>query len=374
MRILFTTLPVLALLMAATAMPAHAQRPVDYVNPVIGTDGMGHTFPGACAPFGIVQLSPDNDTIPHNVNGKYQPRVYEYCAGYQHADNTLVGFSHTHFSGTGHSDLGDILVMPGTGQIRLNPGNLSGEDRVRQVAEAAGNANIPIRVGANAGSVRPELLEKYGLAEALTRSALDQCAMLEKYGFSAIKVSLKASDVPATVAACRCFAERSDLPLHIGVTEAGTPARGVIKSAVGIGALLLDGIGDTIRVSLTADPVEEVRAGIHILESCGLRSAAPEIVSCPTCGRTRIDLAGLAEKVESLVDGIKRGGGRIGLAKIAVMGCIVNGPGEARDADIGLAGGDGKVVVFRRGEPVGTFGEAEGFAFLREEILKHTEQ
>ena len=265
-------------------------------------------------------------------------------------------------------------VAAGAAEIRLNPGNLSGEDRVRQVAEAAGNANIPIRVGANAGSVRPELLKTYGLAEALVRSALDQCAMLEKYGFSAIKVSLKASDVPATVAACRCFAERSDLPLHIGVTEAGTPARGVIKSAVGIGALLLDGIGDTIRVSLTADPVEEVRAGIRILESCGLRSAAPEIVSCPTCGRTRIDLAGLAEKVESLVDGIKRGGGRIGLAKIAVMGCVVNGPGEARDADIGLAGGDGKVVVFRRGEPVGTFGEAEGFAFLREEILKHTEQ
>ena len=264
-------------------------------------------------------------------------------------------------------------IAAGAAEIRINPGNLSGEDRIRQVAEAAGNANIPIRVGSNAGSVRPELL-KLGLAEALTHSALDQCALLEKFGFHSIKVSLKASDVPATVAACRCFAERSDLPLHIGVTEAGTPARGIIKSAVGIGALLLDGIGDTIRVSLTADPVEEVRAGIRILESCGLRSAAPEIVSCPTCGRTRIDLAGLAGKVESLVDGIKRGGGRISLRKIAVMGCVVNGPGEARDADIGLAGGDGKVVVFRRGEPVGTFDEEAGFAFLREEILKHTVQ
>lgn len=263
-------------------------------------------------------------------------------------------------------------IASGVAAVRLNPGNLSGEEAVRQVAEAAGNAGIPIRVGANSGSVQ-ESLRTYGPAEALTRSALAQCALLEKYGFANIKVSLKSSGVRATVEACRYFAEVSDYPLHIGITEAGIPGRGIVKSAVGIGALLLDGVGDTLRVSLTADPVEEVRAGIRILESCGLRDAAPEIVSCPTCGRTEIDLQGLAEQVEDLVAGIKSSGKRILLKKIAVMGCVVNGPGEARDADIGLAGGRGKVVVFRHGEIAGTFSAEEGFAFLRDEILKHTE-
>lgn len=263
-------------------------------------------------------------------------------------------------------------IASGVAAVRLNPGNLSGEDAVRQVAEAAGQAGIPIRVGANAGSVQADLLQ-FGQAEALTRSALEQCAMLEKYGFSNIKVSLKSSSVASTLAACRCFADRSDYPLHIGVTEAGTPGRGIVKSAVGIGALLLNGIGDTIRVSLTADPVEEVRTGIRILESCGLRAAEPEIVSCPTCGRTEIDLVGLAEKVEDLVADIKRSGKTIHLKKIAVMGCVVNGPGEARDADIGLAGGRGKVVLFRQGEILGTYLPEDGFALLRDEILKHTE-
>ena len=264
-------------------------------------------------------------------------------------------------------------IASGVAAVRLNPGNLSGgEDAVRLVAEAAGNAGVPIRVGANAGSVQKNLLT-LGQAEALTQSVLGQCAMLEKYGFTNIKVSLKSSSVTSTAEACRCFAERSDYPMHIGVTEAGTPGRGIVKSAVGIGALLLSGIGDTIRVSLTADPVEEVRAGIRILECCGLRDAAPEIVSCPTCGRTEIDLVKLAEQVEDLVAGIKQSGRKIKLKKIAVMGCVVNGPGEARDADIGLAGGRGKVVVFRHGEPAGTFSQEEGFAFLREEILKHSE-
>ncbi len=263
-------------------------------------------------------------------------------------------------------------IASGVAAVRLNPGNLSGEDAVRRVAEAAGNAGIPIRVGANAGSVQADLLT-YGVAEALTRSALGQCAMLEKYGFSNIKVSLKSSSVQSTVEACRFFSERSDYPLHIGITEAGTPGRGIVKSSVGIGALLLAGIGDTLRVSLTADPVEEVRTGIRILESCGLRTAEPEIVSCPTCGRTEIDLIGLAEQVEDLISGIKSSGKKIRLRKIAVMGCVVNGPGEARDADIGLAGGRGKVAVFRHGEVAGTFSPEDGFAFLRDEILKHTE-
>ena len=263
-------------------------------------------------------------------------------------------------------------IASGVAAVRLNPGNLASEDAVRQVAEAAGNAGIPIRVGANAGSVQEELLN-LGQAEALTQSVLGQCAQLEKYGFTNIKVSLKSSSVAATVEACRCFAERSDYPMHIGVTEAGTPGQGIVKSAVGIGSLLLSGIGDTIRVSLTADPVEEVRAGIRILESCGLRDAAPEIVSCPTCGRTEIDLVWLAEQVEDLVANIKSSGKKIALKKIAVMGCVVNGPGEARDADIGLAGGRGKVVIFRRGEAVGTFTPDDGFAFLQDEILKHTE-
>ena len=263
-------------------------------------------------------------------------------------------------------------IASGAAAVRLNPGNLAGEDAVRQVAEAAGNAGIPIRVGGNAGSVQADLLH-LGHAEALTQSVLGQCAQLEKYGFTNIKVSLKSSSVASTVEACRCFAERSDYPMHIGVTEAGTPGQGIVKSAVGIGALLLSGIGDTIRVSLTADPVEEVRAGIRILESCGLRDAAPEIVSCPTCGRTEIDLVGLAERVEDLVANIKSSGKKIALRKIAVMGCVVNGPGEARDADIGLAGGRGKVLVFRHGEIAGTFAPEDGFAFLRDEILKHSE-
>lgn len=264
-------------------------------------------------------------------------------------------------------------IASGAAAVRLNPGNLSGgEESVRLVAEAAGDAGIPIRVGANGGSVQSDLLA-HGHAGALTRSVLGQCAMLEKYGFTDIKVSLKSSDVASTIEACRYFAERSDYPMHIGVTEAGTPGRGIVKSAVGIGALLLSGIGDTIRVSLTADPLEEVRAGIRILESCGLRAAEPEIVSCPTCGRTEIDLVGLAEKVEDLVASIKSSGKKIRLKKIAVMGCVVNGPGEARDADIGLAGGRGKVVLFRQGEIIGTFGPEEGFALLREDIQKHTE-
>ncbi|MDD3118030.1 MAG: flavodoxin-dependent (E)-4-hydroxy-3-methylbut-2-enyl-diphosphate synthase [Victivallales bacterium] len=273
-------------------------------------------------------------------------------------------------------------IAAGVHAVRINPGNIGAPERVRQVAEQAGAAGIPIRVGANSGSLPPGLLERNlsagmphdeALAEALVASALQQCRLLEEYGFTAIKVSLKASDVPITVAACRKFAARTDYPLHIGVTEAGTLRRGIIKSAAGIGALLLLGIGDTIRVSLTADPEEEVKAGLILLESLGLRDAAPEIVSCPTCGRTEIDLIGLAQQVEDLIAGIKAAGKKIGLRKIAVMGCVVNGPGEAKDADLGVAGGKGKLMLFRRGEVIGVYPEAEGWARFRDAVMSAVE-
>ncbi|MFA7230314.1 MAG: flavodoxin-dependent (E)-4-hydroxy-3-methylbut-2-enyl-diphosphate synthase [Victivallaceae bacterium] len=263
--------------------------------------------------------------------------------------------------------------------IRINPGNIGSEDSVRLVAERAGGAGISIRVGANSGSLPEGMLEQFlkrgmsredALSEALVQSALMQCGILEKYGFNEIKVSLKASDVPVTVMAYRKFATISDYPLHLGVTEAGTPARGIVKSAVGIGALLMDGIGDTIRVSLTADPEQEIITAVRILESCGLRSAEPDIVSCPTCGRTEIDLIGMAEKVEAIVDSIKASGKKIRLGKIAVMGCVVNGPGEAKDADLGIAGGKDKIVLFRFGKLIGTFNQADGFAMLQKEIIE----
>ncbi len=273
-------------------------------------------------------------------------------------------------------------IAAGVHGVRINPGNIGSEDHIRQVAEAAGIAGIPIRVGSNSGSISNKLMEQLRnsgsdnetiIAEALVKSALEQCRKLETYGFNQIKVSLKASDVPLTLLACRRFANETDYPLHLGITEAGTPGRGIIKSAVGIGALLLDGIGDTIRVSLTADPVQEVIAGIRILEACGLRSAEPEIVSCPTCGRTEIDLIVLAERVEKLIDSIKASGKRIKIKKIAVMGCIVNGPGEAKDADLGIAGaGKGRVAVFKKGKIVGTYSQEEAFEILRDEINLNT--
>lgn len=273
-------------------------------------------------------------------------------------------------------------IASGVHGVRINPGNIGSEDRIRQVAEAAGNAGIPIRVGSNSGSISNKLMEELResgnndeniIAEALVKSALEQCRKLETYGFDQIKVSLKASDVPLTLAACRRFASETDYPLHLGVTEAGTPGRGIIKSAVGIGALLLDGIGDTIRVSLTADPVQEVIAGIRILEACGLRSAEPEIVSCPTCGRTEIELITLAERVEQLINSIKASGKRIDIKKIAVMGCVVNGPGEAKDADLGIAGaGKGRVALFKHAKIIGTYAQEEAFEILKKEILQST--
>ncbi len=273
-------------------------------------------------------------------------------------------------------------ITSGVHAIRINPGNIGSDDHIRQVAEAAGNAGIPIRVGSNSGSISNKLmkeLRKSGIddeniiAEALVQSALEQCRKLESYGFNQIKVSLKASDVPLTLAACRRFAHETDYPLHLGVTEAGTPGRGIIKSAVGIGALLLDGIGDTIRVSLTADPVQEVIAGIRILEACGLRSAEPEIISCPTCGRTEIELIDLAERVDQLINSIKASGKRINIKKIAVMGCVVNGPGEAKDADLGLAGaGKGRVAIFKQAKIIGTYDQEEAFEILKKEIIQNS--
>lgn len=273
-------------------------------------------------------------------------------------------------------------VDAGVSGIRINPGNIGSEEKVHKVAEACGNAEIPIRVGVNGGSLPEGLLDSYmkdglsreeALPRALTEAAKAQCALLEKFGFKDIKVSLKSSDVPVTVQAYRLFAKETDYPLHLGITEAGTLRRGIIKSAAGIGALLLDGIGDTIRVSLTADPVEEVKTGIALLEAIGLREAAPEIVSCPTCGRTEIALIEMAEKVEQLITSIKAAGRCIKLKKVAVMGCVVNGPGEAADAEIGIAGGKNSAVIFEHGQKTGMHSEAEALEILKQYILEHSE-
>lgn len=262
--------------------------------------------------------------------------------------------------------------------LRINPGNLQNPEMVKAIALKAAEKNAVIRVGANSGSVDVDLLnecrkkfpdEKTAMTEALIQSVTAQCSLLEKYGFNNIKVSLKSSSVLITLDAYKEFAKRYDYPLHIGITEAGTLRRGMIKSAVGIGHLLLSGIGDTLRVSLTAPPVEEVRTAVAILESCGLRKANPEIVSCPTCGRTEIDLKYLAGEVENFIDSLKTANGSLPYNKVAVMGCIVNGPGEARDADWGIAGGKGKIAIFRKGELYGTYPEKEGLAVFKE-ILK----
>lgn len=239
-------------------------------------------------------------------------------------------------------------VDAGVAKIRINPGNIGGEDRVKAVAEACGSRGIPIRIGINSGSLEKRLLEQFGspTAEAMVESAAGHVALLEKYGFTDICLSLKASNVPTTLEAYRLAAERFCYPLHLGITEAGTLRQGTIQSAVGIGAMLLDGIGDTLRVSLTADPVEEVTAGIAILKAAGLRSEGVRLISCPTCGRTQIDLISAATEVERRLSGCHKN------ITVAVMGCIVNGPGEAREADFGLAGGKGEAVLFRKGEIV----------------------
>ncbi len=236
----------------------------------------------------------------------------------------------------------------GAAKIRINPGNIGGEDRVRAVVEVCKDKKIPIRIGVNGGSLDKVLLEKYGhpTAEALVESAFQHLELLEKEGFYDICVSMKSSTVPTMVAAARLFRSKCDYPLHIGVTETGPVKMGMIKSAMGIGALLLDGIGDTIRVSLTDDPVQEVYAAKDILKATGLRKEGVNIISCPTCGRTRIDLIGLVNQVDAALKDCRKP------ITVAVMGCIVNGPGEAREADIGIAGGDGWGLIFEKGEQV----------------------
>ncbi len=248
-------------------------------------------------------------------------------------------------------------ICAGADKIRINPGNIGSEDGVKQIAEQAAKHHIPIRVGVNSGSLEREILKKYGgvTAEGLAESALKNVAMLEQYDFDNIVISLKSSDVKMNYEAYRIVAERSDYPLHIGVTEAGTPSRGKIKSAAGIGALLLSGIGDTLRVSLTADPVEEVIFAKELLAAIGIRKGAIEIVSCPTCGRTEVDLAAIAGEIERRIAMLGMEGMRP--LKIAVMGCAVNGPGEAKEADFGVACGKGKGVIFSAGEIIKTVKE-----------------
>lgn len=266
-----------------------------------------------------------------------------------------------HFS----SSLALAALEAGVAALRINPGNIGGPARVNRVVDAAKAHGASIRVGVNAGSLEKRLLEQYGgpTPEAMTQSALDHVRLLERRGFDAIKISLKSSSVPATVAAYRLLASRCPYPLHVGVTEAGTLLRGAVKSAVGIGILLAEGIGDTIRVSLTHDPVREVEVAWHILASLDLRRRGPQIISCPTCGRTEIDLIALAEAVEERIRNLPD------TFTVAVMGCVVNGPGEAREADVGIAGGRGKGILFRKGEVTGSVtGDADALlnALVRE--------
>ena len=253
----------------------------------------------------------------------------------------------------------------GVDKIRINPGNIGTDDKVKAVVDACRARNIPIRIGVNSGSLEKQLLEKYGspTPEALVESALGHVAILNRLDFDDIVISIKSSSVPLTIKAYRLLAEKCDYPLHVGVTEAGTERMGIIKSAMGIGSLLCDGIGDTIRVSLTADPVREVLAAQDILKAAGLGHGV-EIVSCPTCGRTKIDLIGLAEQVENATRNIDKN------IKIAVMGCIVNGPGEAREADIGIAGGDGQGLIFKQGKIIKKVSEDQ----LLSELLLEIEQ
>lgn len=239
-----------------------------------------------------------------------------------------------------------MCIDAGCDKVRINPGNIGGEDRVKLVADACRAKGVPIRIGVNGGSLEKPLLAKYGgvTPEALVESAMGHIHLLEKFNFDQICVSMKSSSVPTTMAAYRLFSQQSDYPLHLGVTEAGTPKMGVMKSAIGIGGLLAQGIGDTFRVTLTADPVEEVYVARDILKAAGLRRDGPELISCPTCGRTRVNLIQMAQEVERRLADVTKP------ITVAVMGCTVNGPGEASAADVGIAGGDGVGLLFRHGE------------------------
>lgn len=261
-------------------------------------------------------------------------------------------------------------IRQGVMGLRLNPGNIGGEEKVKAVVQEAKAHGIPIRIGVNAGSLDQKLLKKYGRVtpEALVESALEHVRILEAQGFYDMKISLKAHDVPMTLAAYRLMSERVDYPLHLGITEAGTPNTGIIKSAVGIGALLAEGIGDTFRISLTGDPVVEVRVANEILKALGLKEYGPTLVACPTCGRTSIDLPAIAAQVEKRLAGIEDP------IEVAVMGCVVNGPGEARGADVGIAGGKGEGILFRKGQVVRKVSEERLVPELFAEIDKILEE
>ena len=254
----------------------------------------------------------------------------------------------------------------GIDKIRINPGNIGSDDRVKAVADICREKQIPIRIGVNSGSLEKHILAKYGAPtpEAMVESAMYHAALLEKFDFNAIVISIKSSNVPTMIAAYEMAAQRCDYPLHLGVTEAGTERMGIIKSAAGIGSLLCHGIGDTIRVSLTDDPVKEVFAAMDILKAIGLKNDSPYLIACPTCGRTRIDLVGLAKQVEEKLRDVHKP------IKVAVMGCVVNGPGEAREADIGIAGGDGEGLLFKKGQILRKVPEDQLLTELMKEIDK----
>jgi len=257
-----------------------------------------------------------------------------------------------------------LSLEAGADGLRLNPGNIGSRRKVEEVVKAAKDRNVPIRIGVNAGSLEKELLERYGepCAEAMVESAMRHIAILEDMGFNDIKVSLKASSLKVTLEAYRQMATMVDYPFHLGITEAGTKDRGLIKSALGLGLLLAEGIGDTVRVSLTADPIDEVWAAFEILRALGLRQIGAELVSCPTCGRAEIDIIGIAEEVDKRLRRVRQP------MKVAVMGCVVNGPGEARDADVGIAGGRGFGLLFKKGKIVGKVEESKLLETLLNEI------
>jgi (E)-4-hydroxy-3-methylbut-2-enyl-diphosphate synthase len=262
-------------------------------------------------------------------------------------------------------------IEAGCAAVRVNPGNIKKfDDKVGEIARAAMDAKVPIRIGVNAGSLDPRLLQKHGkaTAEALVESALWECSLFEEHGFRDIKISVKHNDPVVMIRAYRQLAEQCDYPLHLGVTEAGPAFQGTIKSAVAFGALLAEGIGDTIRVSLSAPPVEEVKVGTQILESLGLRERGLEIVSCPSCGRAQVDVYTLADQVQAALDGFPAP------LRVAVMGCVVNGPGEAREADLGVASGNGKGQIFVKGEVIKTVPESQIVEVLVEEALRLAEQ
>ena len=276
--------------------------------------------------------------VPHEADARALPAIV--------AEGGVPIIADIHFS----VRLAMMALEAGVQGLRVNPGNMRNPKHVQEVAEGAGERGIPIRIGVNAGSLDRKLIAKHGrpTAEALVESALWEISLLEEHGFSDIKVSVKHQNVPEMIAAYRLLAERTDVPLHLGVTEAGTPKQGIIKSAIGIGTLLAEGIGDTIRVSLTADPVEEITAGKQILKSLGLRDEGFDLVACPSCGRAELDVFALANEVEARIEKMD-----LPPMQIAVMGCEVNGPGEARDADIGIAAGPGRGLLFAKGKQIG---------------------